>query len=306
MPVYERLSKRPASFRSLTGLRVDEFEEIYQTVGQAIETYHSEGLQRRVRTRAVGGGGQYRNDTRNRLLMALIWLRLYPTYEVLGFIFDLDKSNVHRNLKPVLAVLRAELGSEIEWPDENQRKKKLGEFITEFEDVVAIVDATEQPTQRPQDEPTQKQYYSGKKKRHTLKTQIVVGPAGEIWDVSVTVPGAQHDKKLYDQSAVGAQLAEDEALMGDAGFQGIQHEHAAILPHKKPKGGTLTQAQKAYNRQISQVRVVVENMIARLKIFRVLAARYRHARQDHNDIFYIVAALANRGLTRRPLRSVFS
>lgn len=192
---------------------------------------------------------------------------------------------MQRNLKPVLAVLRAELGTEIEWPDETRRKKKLGEFVSEFKEVVAIVDATEQPTQRPQDDATQKQYYSGKKKRHTLKTQIVVGPAGDIWAVSDTVPGAQHDKKLYDERTVGQQLAEDEAMLGAAGFQGIQHAHSAILPHKKPKGGTLTDAQKVRNRQISQVRVIVENSIARLKIFRVLAERYRHNRKAYNDIF---------------------
>lgn len=306
MTAYAKLSKRVSAFRSLTGLSLDEFEVLYQQVGGQIESYHIHHLERRPRERGIGGGGQYRNDARNRLLMALIWLRVYPTYDVLGFIFDLDKSNVQRNLKPVLAVLRAELGAEIEWPDKTRRKKKLGEFVAEFEEVVAIVDATEQPTQRPQDDTTQAQHYSGKKKRHTLKTQIVVGPTGDIWAVSDTVPGAQHDKKLYDESGVGQQLEADEALMGDLGFQGIQHDHLAILPHKKPKGGLLTDAQKIYNRQISQVRIIVENTIARLKIFRVLAERYRHNRQDHNDIFHIVAVLVNRGLARRPLRSAFA
>lgn len=306
MTVYAKLSKRPAAFRSLTGLNLGEFEALYQQVGDSINIYHSRRLKSRQREREIGGGGQYRNNARNRLLMALIWLRVYPTYDVLGFIFDLDKSNIQRNLKPVLAVLRAELGTAITWPDKTRRKKKLGEFVAEFAEVVALVDATEQAIQRPQDDATQQQHYSGKKKRHTLKTQSVVGPAGDIWAVSDTVPGSQHDKKLYDESGVGQQLAADEALRGDLGFQGIQHNHLAILPHKKPKGGLLTDAQKAHNRQISQVRVIVENTIARLKIFRVLAERYRHNRQEHNDIFYIVAVLVNRGLARRPLRSAFA
>lgn len=299
MTAYAKLSKRPAAFRSLTGLNLEEFEALYQQVGSSIEIYHRRRLKRRERE--MGGGGQYRNDARNRLLMALIWLRVYPTYDVLGFIFDLDKSNVQRNLKPLLAVLRAELGTEIEWPDKTRRKKKLGEFVAEIEEVVAIVEATEQPTHRPQDDATQKQHYSGKKKRHTLKTQIVVGLAGDI-----TVPGSQHDKKLYAESGVGQQWGADEVLMGDLGFQGIQHDHLAILPHKKPTGGMLTDAQKAHNRQISQVRVIVENTIARSKIFRVLADRYRHPRKDYNDIFYSVATLVNRGLARRPLRSAFA
>ena len=174
--------------------------------------------------------------------------------------------------------------------------------MQDFPDVVAIVDATEQPTQRPKYDETQKTYYSGKKKRHTLKTQIVVAPDGELMAVSQTVPGSQHDKKLYDESGVGDKLDDDEAMMGDSGYQGIQQGHRARLPHKKPKGGELTQEQKDYNRRVSQIRVVVENTIAQIKIFRVTAAIYRHARKNHNGIFQVVAVLVNRRIRQRPLR----
>lgn len=235
--------------------------------------------------------------------MALIWLCLYPTYDVLGFLFDLDKSNVSRNLKRVLAVLRAQVGDEVQWPDRDRRKRKMAAFMTEFPEVAAIVDATEQPTRRPQEKTVQKRYYSGKKKRHTLKTQVVVGPDGELMDISQTVPGADHDKKLYDASDVSDRLDPDEAIMGDSGYQGIQKDHRAVLPHKKPKGGTLTDVQKAHNRRLSRVRVVVENTICQLKTFRVLAHVYRHARETYNDTFRIVAALVNRRIRRRPLRT---
>ena len=233
----------------------------------------------------------------------MIWFRIYPTYDVLGFLFDLDKSNIGRNLQGVLAVLQQELGDEIQWPDESQRKRKLDEFLQDFPEVVAIVDATEQPIQRPKDPDIQKAHYSGKKKRHTLKTQVVVDPAGKLMAISETVPGSQHDKKLYDKSGVGDQLNDDEAMMGDSGFQGIQHTHRAVLPYKKPKGGQLTQAQKAHNRRVSPVRVIVENTIGRIKIFRVMAEVYRHPREGYNNIFRIVAALVDRQLRRRPLRS---
>ncbi len=120
--------------------------------------------------------------------------------------------------------------------------------------------------------------------------------------VSQTVPGSRHDKKLYEESAVGNKLNDDEAMMGDSGFQGIQQEHRAVLPHKKPKGGKLTQEQKDYNRRVSQVRVVVENTLAQIKIFRVAAEVYRHAREGYNAIFCIVAVLINRRIRQRPLR----
>jgi hypothetical protein len=303
MTVYERLSRRPIVFRALTGLSIQEFETLYEQTASAIEDYDESRLNQRARQREIGAGSQYTHDARNRLLMGMIWLRQYPTYEVLGFIFDLHKSNICRNLQGVLAVLREQLRDEVEWPDKTHRKQKMEQFMEEFTEVAAIVDATEQPTQRPQDAEMQKQYYSGKKKRHTLKTQMVVGPDGEIMDVSETVPGSQHDKKLYDESEVGDQLDEDEAMMGDSGFQGIQKDHKAVLPDKKPKGGELTDAQKKRNHRISQKRIVVENTIAQVKTFRVLYHVYRHAREAYNDLFCIVAALVNRRIRRRPLRT---
>lgn len=302
MTIYDKLSRRPPAFRNLTGLGIEEFNALYEDVADKINGYDETRLNQRERERRIGAGGQYQHDARNRLLMAMIWLRIYPTYDVLGFLFDLDKSNIGRNLQGILAVLQQELGDEIQWPDESQRKRKLTQFMHDFPDVVAIVDATEQPTQRPKDEATQKMYYSGKKKRHTLKTQIVVAPDGELMAVSQTVPGSRHDKKVYDESGVGDKLNDDEAMMGDSGFQGIQHQHRAVLPHKKPKGGELTQEQKDHNRRMSQIRVVVEHTIAQIKIFRVTAAIYRHAREDHNAIFQIVAALINRRIRRHPLR----
>jgi len=302
MSIYDKLRRRPAAFRNLTGLSVDEFDALYEELADKIEGYDERRLNRRGRERAIGGGGQYQHDARNRLLMGMIWLRIYPTYEVLGFLFDLHKSNIGRNLEVILAVLRDALGDEIQWPDKRQRKRKMDAFMQDFPDVVAIVDATEQPTQRPQDQETQKAHYSGKKKRHTLKTQVVVGPDGELMNVSETVPGSQHDKKLYDESGVGDKLEEDEAMMGDSGYQGIQHDHPAVLPFKKPKGGELTQDQKDHNRRLSRIRVVAEHTLAQIKTFRVMAAVYRHVRDDYNDIFQIVAALVNRRIQRRPLR----
>jgi len=199
--VYERLVRRPAAFRHMTGMTQTEFEALYWQAAPLLEEERLERLNARPRQRAVGGGGQYKNDIRNRLLMGLIWLRIYPIYEVLGFLFDLHKSNVSRNLEPVLEVLHQLLGDEVAWPDEKQRKKKgMDQFLEEFADVVAIVDATEQPIQRPEDDETQRRFYSGKKKRHTVKHQIVVTPEGEIIHTGGAASGSKHDKAMFDDS----------------------------------------------------------------------------------------------------------
>jgi len=302
MTVYEKLRRRPATFRSLAGMTVKEFEQLYEQVVGDIASYEEKRLSRPDRKRAIGGGASHSLDERNRLLLALIWLRVYPTYEVLGVIFNLHKSNVSRNLKPILDILSRH--QELDWPDQAERRKKdLNEFMRDFPEVTVIVDATEQPTYRPQDKAAQKRYYSGKKKRHTLKTQVLVLPDGRLAGFSDTVPGSQHDKSLFDASGVTNQLDEDEAIMGDSGYQGIQHAHQAVLPDKKPKGGELTADQKARNHQIAQARIVVENTIAQLKTFRVLADRYRHPRPSHHQVFGIVAGLVTQRIERRPLRA---
>src|SRR3972149_6092176 len=156
MTVYDKLSRRPQAFRSLTGSRLEAFARLHKAEVDKIDRSDESRLKQRPRERAIGAGGQYSQDARNRLLMAMIWLRTYPTYEVLGFLFDLHKSNIGRNLERVLAVLREALGEQIQWLDQTQRKRKMDDFLRDFPDVVGIVGATEQPIRHPQDPEAQK------------------------------------------------------------------------------------------------------------------------------------------------------
>ena len=106
---------------------------------------------------------------------------------------------------------------------------------------------------------------------------------------------------MFDEGDFAGRLQENEACMGDKGYQGIQHDCKASLPDKKPKGKELSEAQKARNRRISQVRIVVEHTIRRMKIFQVLAQTYRHSRDSHDVAFEIVAALTNRQIRKHLL-----
>ena len=84
--------------------------------------------------------------------MTLMWLRLYLTTEALGALFDVDKSTVSRNGRRVLAVLRQISQEELAWPDPPRRGqgKDLAQVLEAHPDLFAILDATEQPVQRPQ------------------------------------------------------------------------------------------------------------------------------------------------------------
>ena len=82
--------------------------------------------------------------------------------------------------------------------------------------------------------------------------------------------------------------------LADSGYQGIDKFHAnSQTPKKKSKHHPLTSEQKAANREISRVRITVENVIGRLKVFRILAERYRNRRKRFGLRFNLLAAICN-------------
>ncbi len=94
MITFECFAARPSAFASLCALTLADFEALYQDFARFYARDRQDSLTRagKQRQRAAGGGTQFSQDGRTRLLMALVWLRVYPTYEVLGF-FCLHKAN---------------------------------------------------------------------------------------------------------------------------------------------------------------------------------------------------------------------
>ena len=95
---YARLSKRPLLFRSFTGLEVSEFDAIYVEIESRYSEYKRKRLSKRKRQRDVGAGRPFKLKTKERFLMLLVYYRLYITYTLSGFLFDLDQSNVCRDM----------------------------------------------------------------------------------------------------------------------------------------------------------------------------------------------------------------
>ena len=158
-------------------------------------------------------------------------------------------------------------------------------------------DATERAILRPIR--GQKRFYSGKKKRHTLKHQIVVvrkrkepGRGGQrrrvrIAAVSKAFPGKTHDKKVYDRAAVvcpaGARRTGDTAYLGTG----------LCTSRRRPRKGQLTPRQKAGNRRVSRRRIVVEHGIGKMNVWRIAAERYRNPRRRHTLIIKNIAGPHN-------------
>jgi len=95
---YARLSKKPLLFRSFTGLEISEFNEIYMEIESRYNEHERERLSRMKRERKIGAGRPFKLKVRERFLMLLVYYRLYIAYTLSGFLFDLDQSNICRDI----------------------------------------------------------------------------------------------------------------------------------------------------------------------------------------------------------------
>ena len=124
--------------------------------------------------------------------------------------------------------------------------------------------------------------YSGKKKRHTVKNNVLVNAKGEIVLLTATCEGKKHAKKIADEAAFT--LPEGSMLYQDTGFQGFALEGTTIFqPKKKPRGGELTDDEKERNRAISHIRIRVEHAIADVKHHRIVKDQLRNWKTSFRD-----------------------
>lgn len=306
---YQHLRRKPRVFKSFFGVTVTEFDELYTKVLPVWAAKEQERLNNRSRQRAIGGGRNYELPLRERLLMTLLWLRLYLNTDVLGFLFEVDGSTVSRNVRNLLPTLQALGEATLGWatPPQRGQTQNLAQARAAHPDLFAIVDATEQSVRRSSDNQTQRKHYSGKKKRHTRKTQIIVNEHGEIRDVSASTPGSVHDLEHFRQSGATDRIPQDIGVIGDAGYQGLHDElpeHSVGTAHKAKRHHPLTQAEKDINREFSQMRIIVENTLGELKHFKVLAERFRHDIELYDPAFRAVVALVNPRIQKRVAMSI--
>ncbi len=89
-------------------------------------------------------------------------------------------------------------------------------------------------------------------------------------------------------------LKPETEILADKGYQGIQKIHKlSRIPHKKPRSRQLDEAAVKDNKDLARVRIVCEHVIRCLKIFKILAERYRNRRQRFGLRCNLIAGLYN-------------
>lgn len=253
MTMYQDYAKKAADFWAFTGYTRVEFDVLLSHFEhqfyERMKTHRLDGKRR--------GNCPYSNyhnsplpTSADKLFFILHYLKTHNLQVVQGALFQMSQSTAnmwvhcwHPLLNRVLVAL-GELPARdmppLTWPVD----KELRFFH----------DGTERPIPRPREAEPQRQYYSGKKKRHGLKNNVLSDLCCKICFLSDTVTSKKHDKKLADET--GYILPAGSKLAQDTGFQGFTLDHVTILqPQKKPRGGTLTAGEKSINQWPSALRV---------------------------------------------------
>jgi hypothetical protein len=196
MITVKKLRRKPKHFHNFTALTPEQFDVLLTALQPLYEQAEDERLSNPNRLRARGAGRNFDLELPERLLMSLMYFRLYVTQTLLGYLFDLDSSNVNREINggmlavlsgvlPVpaqdepldLAAPTASSSSSGGGGKRKRRGKKIGtleellEKHPEFKEI--FIDGTEQELPKPKDKARRKGLYSGKRKRHTAKMQVL-------------------------------------------------------------------------------------------------------------------------------------
>lgn len=301
---YEYLKHYPNVFLKMTGLRINEFGVLVDDLlPQFVQTEY-ERLSRPNRQREMGGGRNAELAGRDQVLLTVLWLRVYPTHEVLGYLFGVSDSTVSRIIQRVLPLLEQAGRDTMRMPDPGRkRRRSLDELLRDTPDLAVVIDSFEQKVQRPKNPDERDGFYSGKKKTHTLKNQVAVDEqTGAIVDISESVAGPIADINLLEQSGLMKRLPDGVGGIGDLAYVGIDKLHPQALgasPRRKPRGKPRPPEDVAYNTAFSRRRIIVENTIGRLRRYQCLTQTDRQHRKQHTARVCAVAGLVNRQLACR-------
>lgn len=296
----EKLNDR--QFRSLTGCSKDEFYKLLATFIITYQDMEWEAYQtnHKTRKRQPGGGRRGILDSYElRLYFILYFFKNYPTFDVLGANFDMCGTNAWENVQKLYPVLEKTLQNLNVCPARNFFDvEEFKDFMQEEEDI--FIDATVRRHFRPADNEKQKEFYDGKKKAHTVKNTVISNAAKFILFLGFTVKGKIHDyallKKEFDPSKSWFENLSVWIDLGYLGFKKDYESQEVNIPHKKPykskknPNPELTPLQKKENRDISSVRVIVENAIGGFKRFRILVDTFRAKNTDLLDKSILIAA----------------
>lgn len=273
---YSKQTKR------LLGIDYQQLKQLI-ALGKLLNQNNKEKIEKtKTRINQSGSGNHPKLSEEEQIILMLIYLRHNVSFQFLGLVFQVSESTAHNIFTYWQKLFEGELPpSLLEQVKKSQDEEKL--VIEQLKDYELIVDSAEQPIERPLDYQEQKRYFSGKQKRHTLKSQFIVLPKAEdIVDVVIGKPGPISDIKICRQTLNKFKI--NQTFSGDKAYIG---ETQITTPHKRAKNGELTENQIEENKALSSNRIFVEHLIRIVKVFKVVQERrdFAYTKIDINRFY---------------------
>ena len=280
------IEKHPERAKQILGIDYQQWVALVEVAKFEEEKIRLAREQQKIRINKKGGGRPKKLRREEEVCLCIFYLRHLPTFEILGLQFNVSKTEANDTFNYWIEIIRKILPASLmeEAIKDNKELERVKGMLTEYE---LIVDSWEQPRERPEDNQAQKEYYSGKKKQHTFKGQVVTLPSGkDLVDVEVGRQGKTSDINMFREQQL--KFEREQKFTGDKGYQGGVN---IKIPQKKPKGKELTEQQKEGNKGISSQRIYVEHVIRMLKIFRAAKERFRMNRNKYEQVILTICGL---------------
>jgi len=300
----DRLRRHPTAFIAMTGLTTGEFDALVDDLWGPYRAAERVRRERPGRKHAVGAGHPFSLAPHEQMLLTVVWLRLYPAMEVLGFLFGVSDTTAQRAVGRVLPLLEAAGRDSMRLPNPGRKgRRDLGDVLGRVPELAVVIDSLEQRVQRPRERAEADRHYSGKKKMHTLKSQVAVTQHnGRLVDIGPSVRGPTADSTLLEQSGLLDRLDPDTLLYGDKAYRKLRSLWGAdlvVVPRMKPRNKPRPPEDVAYNRQVARERIVVEHTIRRVRCYQAVTQTDRHHRHGHGTRMQAVGGLVNRQIDHR-------
>lgn len=280
------IEKHPDRTRQILGIEYEQWLSLVEVAKLEEEKIRLARELKKVRINKKGGGRPRKLKKEEEICLCIFYLRQLPTFELLGMHFNISKTEANDTFNYWIKIIRKILPSSLmeQAKTDKEELEMIRKMLTEHE---LIVDSWEQPRERPKDNQAQKEYYSGKKKQHTFKGQVITLPLGEdLVDVEVGRQGKTSDINIFREQQKKFNI--EQRFTGDKGYQGGVN---IKIPQKKPRGKELTDLQKDANKEISSERIYVEHIIRLIKIFRVAKERFRMKGNKYEEVILTICGL---------------
>ena len=255
-------------FKRLFGVSRVTFNRLKEIVKKKYSSEHKKG------------GRKRKLSFREMVILFLLYFVRYNSMEALAFDFNVVKSTV-------CDVIHWVINTILEDKNFTLFREKI---VKEDDSENRLIDVTEIRIERPKY--NQRNKYSGKKKYHTMKIQIIRGTeTGFIYEIQIG-PGSEHDFHLFKRTFDGT--PGNVTYTVDLGYIGIDKVHTNTeVPKKNSKKHKLTEEEKEYNKEIAKERIFIEHTNSWIKRFSILSTRFRNNLKYFASIAVVICGFYN-------------